>query len=328
MFERFKFIVVEDIERDREEVLNQFADAGFSPTNLLARPMTFQDALEELSDHAEQLDVVFLDLNLPRNDNDPRPEKGHGREILKTIHNTYNPRLGIRVVVVSGEDLVDGFTDQNMYDAWPGTLVSIAKKSALSQTLKASLKRLKKDPLAQLIRRVKLDNVLEHYERVTDSGQPGGERLKAARALAIRLVRNEVDHFNGSIGSTDAYADNLNGLIKDHIESRFIPHSNGHRYVDIGKIQTPGGWSAFLWRGATLQHLYALNSYRNAFEHLREQPYDGGVSDTWQIPRDTMARAYAGQAAAMIAEHIVRDLLDWYLPWHEQVYVPWAENQS
>lgn len=328
MFEGLKFIVIEDVERDREEVLNQLADAGFSPGNLLARPMTFQEALEALNDHAEEVDVVFLDLNLPRDAADPRPEKGHGRKILETIHKSYNPRFSICVVIVSGEDLLDGFTDQNMYDAWPGTLVSIAQKSALSKTLTSSLKRLRRDPLAQRIRRAKLDNVLEYYECVIDSVQPVGERLKAARALALRLARNEVDHFNGAIGSTDGYADDLNGLIKDHIESRFAPDAKGRRYVDIGKIQSPGGWGAFLWRGATLQHLYSLNQYRNTFEHLREQPYDGGANAKWQIPRDVMERARAGQAAAMVAEHIVRDLLDWYLPWHEQVYLPWAEDQS
>lgn len=290
--------------------------------------MTLQEALEALEEHAEDLDVVFLDLNLPRDAKDSRPEKGHGRKILETIHRFYNPRLGIRVVVVSGEDLLDGFSDKNMYDAWPGTLVSIAQKSALSKTLSTSLKRLRKDPLAQRIRRMNLDDVLEYYEGVIDAMQPIGERLKAARALALRLVRNEVDHHIGAIGATSDYADDLNGLIKNHIESRFAPDSNGKRYINIGRIQSPGGWGAFLWRGATVQHLYLLNQYRNTFEHLREQPYEGGPDTVWEIPRDTMDRARSGHAAAMAAECIVRELLDWYLPWHEQVYLPWAKGQA
>lgn len=328
MFDGFKFIVVEDVERDREEVLNQLADAGFRPANLLARPATFQDALEALDDHAESLDVLFLDLNLPRGATDSRPEKGHGRALLDTIHKNYNPRLGIRVVVVSGEDLLDGFTDQTMYDAWPGTLVSIAQKSALSKTLSASLKRLRKDPLAQRIRRAKLDTVLADYESVIDSTLPVRERLRAARALALRLVRNEVDHHSGSVGASIGYSDDLNGLIKDHVESRFAPALNDRRYIDIGKIQSAGGWDEFLWRGATVQHLYALNQYRNTFEHLRERPYHAGANNSWQVPRDTMERAQAGHSTAYIAEHIVRDLLDWYLPWHEQVYLPWVEQQA
>ncbi len=328
MFETLKFIVVEDVERDREEVLNQLADAGFEVDNLLARPSSFQEAMEALSDHAEALDVVFLDLNLPRDDADPRPEKGHGRKLLDTIHRSYNPRCGIRVVVVSSEELLDGFADQNMYDAWPKTLISIAQKSELSKTLKRSLKRLRKDPLAQQIRRAKVDGILEHYECVADGTQPVGERLKAARALALRLVRNEVDHHRGAVDSTRDYADDLNGLIRDHIEPRFAPGHDGRRYIDIGKIQSDGGWGAFLWRGAMVRHLHVLNQYRNTFVHLREQPYEGGSNGSWDVPRETMERVSSGQAAGTIAECIVRDLLDWYLPWHEQVYQPWLESKA
>ncbi len=328
MFEDLKFMVVEDVEGDREEVLNQLADAGFKVENLLARPTTFQEAMEALSDHAEELDVVFLDLNLPRDDADPRPEKGHGRKLLETIHKSYNPRLGIRVVVVSGEDLLNGFADQNMYAAWPGTLVSIAQKSELSKTLKASLKRLRKDPLAQRVRRAKVDGILGYYECVADATQPVGERLKAARALAVRLVRNEVDHHLGAVDGTRDYADDLNGLIRNHIESRFAPGRDGRHYIDVGKIRSDGGWGAFLWRGAMVRHLHVLNQYRNTFEHLREQPYEGGSTGRWDVPRDVMERVVSGQAAGTIAECIVRELLDWYLPWHEQVYQPWLESQS
>ncbi|MCL5669873.1 MAG: response regulator [Acidobacteria bacterium] len=328
MFETLKFMIIEDMERDREEVLNIVDCIQDLPENLLAAPSTFQKALEALEDYANDLDVVFLDLNLPRDASDSRPERDHGRKILDTIHNSYNPRLGIRVVVVSGEDLIDGWNDLNMYQVWPGTLVSIAQKSALSKTLTASLKRLRKDPLAQRIRRAKLEDILQYYERVVDGAQRIGERLKSARALALCLVRNEVDHYLGAIGATTKYADDLNRLIKDHVESRFAPAPNGRRYIDIGKIESTGGWGAFLWRGVTVQHLYSLNQYRNSYEHLREQPYENDANDTWEIPRDSMDRARAGQETALVAEHIVRDLLDWYLPWHEQVYIPWAKEQK
>jgi CheY-like chemotaxis protein len=331
MFDTFKFMVVEDVERDRKEMLNQLADAGFSHKNLLARPKTFQEAIEALGDHAEDLDVVFLDLNLPRDAEDVRPEKGHGRKILNTIHKSYNPRLGIRVVVVSSEDLLDGFADQNMYDAWPGTLVSIAQKSALSKTLSRSLKRLRKDPLAQRIRRAKIDGVIDHYECVIDNTQPVGTRLDAARKLATRLVRNEVDHHKKAMGASNSYADDLNGLIHDHIMTRFsyTPTPKGDKlFIKVGKIQSAGGWGAFLWRGAMVQHLFLLNNFRNDHTHLPEKPYDDGNPSDWTIPRDTLERTSSGITLGLIAEHIVRDLLDWYLPWHEQVYIPWAEEQK
>lgn len=328
MFESFKFIVVEDIDRDRAEVLNQLADAGFDSDNLLGRPAHYEEAVETIREHAENLDVVFLDLNLPRDGTDARPAKGMGRNILNLIHRTLNPKAGIRVVVVSGEDLLDGFSDQNMYELWPGTLVSIAQKSALAATLKASLRRLRRDPLAQALRRLKLDDVLAHYEVVVDGSQPIGERLKEARAIGLRLVRNEVDHRLGRVGATTTYADNLNGLIKDHIESRFAPNRSGRVFIDIGAIQSDGGWGAFLWRGAMVQHLYALNQYRNTHEHLREQPYQHARPDTWQIPRELLESVSDGRHVGVVVESIVRDLIEWYLPWHEQVYLPWREGKS
>lgn len=330
MFEQLKFMVIEDVERDRFEVLNQLSDAGFEPQNRLASPATYEDAVEALGNHAEDLDVVFLDLNLPRDATDARPEKGHGRNLLNLIHRSYNPRAGIRVVVVSGEDLLDGFTDQTMYDAWPGTLVSIAQKAALARTMKASLKRLKRDPLAQHIRRVGATDLLDLYEVVVDASQSIGSRLKAARGMGLRMARNEVEHHLGRVGSTDGYADNLNGLIKDHIEERFSPTQtrNGPRYfIDIGKIESDGGWTAFLWRGSMVQHLYVLNHYRNTHEHLREQPYDHGGTNIWDIPRDVLKSVREGRMVGVVVESIVRDLLQWYLPWHEQVYKPWREGQ-
>lgn len=328
MFEQLKFMVIEDVERERFEVLNQLSDAGFDKQNRLALPATYEEAVEALANHAEELDVVFLDLNIPRDATDARPEKGHGRNLLNLIHKSYNPRAGLRVVVVSGEDLLDGFADQNMYDAWPGTLVSIAQKGALAKTMKASLKRLKRDPLAQHIRRVGATDLLELYEVIVDASQSLESRLKSARGLGLRMARNEVEHYLDRVGSTNRYADNLNGLIKDHIEDRFAPNDRGRKFIDIGAIQSDGGWDAFLWRGSMVQHLYALNNYRNAHEHLREQPYDHGGTNTWNIPRDVLESVREGHQVGVIIESIIRDLLQWYLPWHEQVYMPWREGQE
>jgi hypothetical protein len=316
------------VEPQRTEVLRQLARAGFKGENQLAKPCTYQEAVEAITDHVDELDVVFLDLNLPRDESDSRPEKGHGRNLLKLIHRTHNPRANIRVIVVSGEDLLDGFHDQNMYDTFKGTLVRIANKSDLTTTLKRCLKELRRDPVAQHLRRVGLSDVLELYEVVRDQEQSAGERTKAARALGLLLVRYEVDHHLGKVGASRRYADNLNGLIKDDIEGRFATDNRGRRRIKIGAIESRGGWDAFLWRGSMVQHLYALNSYRNAYEHLREQPYVHGNTNTWEIPSDTIQSVREGRMVCMVVEAIVRDLLEWYLPWYEQVYRPWREEQS
>ena len=74
--------------------------------------------------------------------------------------------------------------------------------------------------------------------------------------------------------------------------------------------------------------VYVLNHYRNDHTHLPEHPYDEGTQRNWAIPRDTLDRVRGGVTLGLVAEHIVRELLDWYMPWHEQVYLPWAEGRA
>ena len=85
------------------------------------------------------------------------------------------------------------------------------------------------------------------------------------------------------------------------------------------------GWGGFLWRGWHIQHLYTLNSYRNGYVHEDEQPYQGvlGSPNKWVIPQEVSDSISSGKVLGQIAELIVRDLLEWYIPWHEQVYLPW-----
>jgi len=142
----------------------------------------------------------------------------------------------------------------------------------------------------------------------------------------IRIVQNEVDHHQQQLGSSKGYADDLNGLIKDRIESRFAEDANGRHRVKASLIRTQGGWGAFLWRGSMMQHLYAINSYRNLFEHVDEQPYrcQGQNPDVWLIPPEVLRAVEAGEAVGKLLELTLNEILEWYLPWHEQVYLPWS----
>jgi hypothetical protein len=79
-----------------------------------------------------------------------------------------------------------------------------------------------------------------------------------------------------------------------------------------------------------IQHLQTLNSYRNLYEHLDEQPFRSvdGSPDGWNIPHAVLQSLESGQAVGRVAELIVRELLEWYLPWHEQVYLPWRKQMA
>ncbi|MCI0390301.1 MAG: hypothetical protein MOB07_16245 [Acidobacteria bacterium] len=330
MLDTLRFVVIEDKIDDRREVLNRLSDAGLTPENKLGEATTYEEAKTLLEEQAQNLNVVFLDLNLPRDSRDGRPERGHGKRLLDLIHDDLNrrPWVDIRAIVVSGENIHDGMTDEMMRERYAGTLIGIAAKSELPITLKANLKRLKKDPLLASLRRLGID-ALSDYQILFDNTKTITDRLESAKRLACRLVRYEGDYRLGKIGACDGYGEDLNRAIKEIIEDRFEV-KNGKRYVQIRSIKTDDSWDRFLWRGAMLQHLYTINGFRRAFVHLQEHPYASGenVTDEWTIPPDVQRRVEQGDNVAKMIELAVEELLEWYMPWHEQVYLPWAKKQE
>lgn len=329
MTNSLKFIAIEDTEKDLDDVFDILADTGFKAENNLGTAGTYEDAKALIEENAKNLDVIFLDLNLPVNDQDGNPEKRHGASILDFVHSDLNYRadIDIRVIVVSGENLADGIQDNLLKKQYEGTLIGIVQKANLPIMLKASIRRLKKDPLRNRIRRCQL-KVIEYYDIVIDPHQTIKERLKSARTLATRLVQNEVDYHNHQLFFSVKYADKLHDLIKDHIETRFQPDHKGNRWIKQSEITSPGGWGSFLWRGSVANHLYTLNNLRNRYEHIQEQPFrnNGSDPDAWTIPEDLLQKMEKGIRIGMISELITIDLLEWYLPWHEQIYLPWYQS--
>ena len=328
MFETLRFMVIEDKDKDRDEVLNKLADLEFNIDYLLSEPATYTEAKEDLERFCNDLEVVFLDLNLPENDADAFPEKGRGRRLLQMIHSDLNRRPGvdIKVIIVSGEDLLDGWNDKNLYEAFPGTLISICQKTALDATLKASMKRLKKDPLLSRIQRAEIP-IIDDY-KILFAGHTGIEsRLEAARRIVIQLVRNEVNCYFDDPNKTDDFADDLAGLIREFIEKRFSPDHANRRHVKQSRL-IDGRWGDFLWRGAMLQHFYTVNSYRNIFIHIREQPYRAEECQKWQPDPENLISCEEGGVVGKMVGAIVREVVEWYLPWHENVYLHWKEKKQ
>ncbi len=327
MFETLQFMVIEDKDTDRNEVLDRLADVDFVGDNLLATPATYNDAKEDLERHYKDLDVVFLDLNLPESENDAFPERGHGRRLLEMIHSDLNRRPGsdIKVIIVSGEDLLDGWNDKNLYEAFPSTLVSICQKTALDKTLKASFKRLKRDPLLSRIKKAGID-IVDDYKTLVSSGVGIETRLESARRIAVRLVRNEVDcFFDDPLKSVD-FSDDLSSLIHRCVESRFRSDAGDRPRVKEKGLKQ-GRWEDFLWRGAMVQHFYTINSYRNIFIHMKEQAYRTGNGGIWQPDRESLDRCEEGVVVGKAIGDIVREIIEWYLPWHEKVYLPWKASK-
>jgi CheY-like chemotaxis protein len=332
MLDSLKYLIVEDKEADRLEVSNKLSDAGLSPENCLGQAGTYDEALSMLESAAGDLDVVFLDLNIPRNERDSRPERGHGRRLLQTIHRDLNNRAGveIQVIIISAEDLDDDMAGPMLRDLYAGTLVGTVPKDDLTKRLKTNLKRVLKDPILMRLRRGRVD-VIDDYETLMDNSKDPDTRLGAAKRLACRLVRYDGDYRKRRIGACDGYGEELNSAIKELIESRFEPDLRGRVFVEIGKVKSGDQWANFLWRGAMVQHLYTINSYRNMFgAHQASRSYriGGGASDEWSIPPEVLEKVEDGHRVLQIVELAVKELLEWYLPWHEQVYLPWAEAQT
>lgn len=322
-----KVVIIEDKDEDRREILNRLA--GFcEKEDILGQPATYEDAMTLLHERRNQIDLVLLDLNLPRNSRDARPEKGHGKRLLDHIHSINRQTSGrIKVIVVSAEELIEGWDADMFKQLYEETLLGVVQKAELAQMLNATLKLFGRDPLRERLCRLGI-SVLDEYDTVFNSECPIRERVKDARGLAIRLVRNEMDHSAGRVGASDAFADDLNGLIKQ-LENRFAANQRtGRRYIDASVIQSAGGWGAFLWRGTLVNHLYVINNYRNDYEHIDAKPFrsDGKTLDAWTIPSQTLTSVESGEALGKVIELIVREILEWYVPWHEQVYVPWFSS--
>jgi CheY-like chemotaxis protein len=317
------FIVVEDNQEYQAEVLNQLGAAEFSPENHLGTAGTYDDAKDLLEQHAANLDVVFLDLNIPRNDSDPKPEDKHGTALLDLIHQSLNKRPGvhIRVIIVSGQDLAANEAAKGvMMNHYSSTLVGVVEKSSMVQMLKANLKRLRQDPVLKSLRRLGI-SLESDWEILTDTTRPPLDRLNAGRAIAIRIAQNEIDYREGKVHSHPEFEDNLGGIYF-HLMRRFSSSDpNEKPMVSIKSITSPGKWGCFLWRGILIDHFRAINSYWNAYKHLPERPCHNPTSDAdeWSIPGPLMQRAKDGEVVVNLVELAVRDLLEWYLPWHEQV---------
>ncbi|MCB1064814.1 MAG: hypothetical protein KDN20_18080 [Verrucomicrobiae bacterium] len=328
-FNELKFVVVEDKVEERKEVLRQLTSIGFEPENKIGVAATYEEAKALLEESAAEIHVVFLDLNIPRDAGDPRPEEKHGAALLDAVHFVLNqrPQVDIGVIVVSGQDLAANETAKKLLEEkYQGTLRGIVLKSELPRMLKANVKRLRKDPLAAGLRKVD-SGLAEAFVYATDATNPIKERLKKARAVAIQLALNEIAYRDGSEDSHPELADDLNGIIRQ-LEARFSEDQSGRRRIKASKISTPGGWGTFLWRGALVQHLRTINAYRNTFEHLSEQPYEAGASsaDEWEISPALLANVNTGNTVGKIVSLALSELVEWYLPWHSQVYAAPSNN--
>ena len=334
---RIKVLVVEDREEERRSVINHLQRFGVCNVDTLLPPaQTFAEACQLLDTHGPEIKLVSLDLNIPLDEQDATPDNSNGGKILERIHELNDQAdHQIRVIVVSGQEIAKGWNASTLMDRFSETLGGVARKDEMPRSFVDQLQKLDQNPRRSALIDLKVDAV-EHYDVVFDSQQRIKERLKSARTLAIRLVQNEIDVFQDSLGAGAAYGDDLGKLISriaDRFDEKTVIRRDGtefrKRFVEAAAINS-GTWGSFLWRGSLLQHLYCLNNYRNDYEHIADKPFRGigSQQDDWNIPSDTLRSLERGERLGQILELMIGDLLDWYLPWHEQVYLPWKKTKT
>jgi len=323
-------LIVEDREEDLREVAICLAHEDFcGPDDIVGTAGTVADALKILESRSTDLDLVFLDLNLPAKPGDSSPEKLGGKRVLDNIHSLNGkPGVYIKTIIVSGEDFIETQGSQELFmSQYEGTLIGIVQKADLATMLKQELPRFYADPLRDRIKLAGV-NVLRHYDKILDPNCEITSKLNEACSLAIRLMCDELECTANRPGLGAKYRDDLNGLIWDLKKDRFKPDHRGKNHITERNIKTPGGWEAFLWRGTMEQHLQTLLRYRNDYTHMRAKPYRATGKNAWDIPADVLSEIEDGKALSQVIVLIVKEILAWYLPWHEQVYKPWRETKK
>lgn len=326
MLSKLKYIIVEDRDQERVETENIAVEEGFDGENRIDWAGSYASAKESIQKNASLVDVIFLDLNLPESDARLDLNRDHGYKLLRWIHEDLNrkrPANPIRVVIVSGQHTLDGILDEDFRKKYSETLVAIAFKAELPESLRAAVRAVAEDGMLEKLRKAEL-NVRREYRKIIGPGVAVRDKLQAAKLIACRLLEFEGDYWQRSIGSFKL-GDDLKRGIETVIKIRF---RDG--WVQKNKMIRAEDWGHFLWRGTMIEHLYGVNNYRNRNEHMAAHDYrsENPADDGWNVPQDVLDRYMNGDDAVGIVKMQIDALLNWYLPWHEQVYIPWARTQK
>ena len=322
------YFVVEDREQSLRNVLQQARQAGFRKKIGVAENLA--EATIALGEHWKEIDLVFLDLNIPADQSDSHPRKDHGQALLELIHKDFNRRgeHSITVIIVSGE--VDSDAERQLWvDHYSPTVLDLASKDNLTEDFRHCVQRYFEDPLKVAIRSI-WPEAFANFDVVTDTGKSKNDRSLAAIQLGCVMLKNIDEFESANDGVPTSSSSDLNTLIKEYLGRNFDPASPNKPnqvYSNLRKLKRRRDeWGL---RGYVVEHLYSVHKYRNAIIHLSDTgPFHDGRSDyaIWDGERDLISRLENAERTCKIIQLVVEDIVEWYLPWHEQVYRPWKSG--
>jgi CheY-like chemotaxis protein len=298
-------------------------------THYLGAAKSGESARAEIEVHQSELDLVFLDLSIPHSESSSRIDNNVGFELLEWIHTSVNRQRNrpLRVIIVSGQYDLTGIPDQKLRSGYDGTLIGIVKKDELKPELGRVIAKLASDPTLEAMVRLELSDIVPDYQTLYSAETSALDKSKAAKVIACKLLTNDGDYRENRLGICH-FGDDLSGAIRQVIEKRFTGPEGKKPYVDKKHLAANQKWGDFIWRGTMLEHLYGINNYRNRLEHLPQNPYVEDAPAEWLIPPKVSKHFSEGNDVVPIIRSQVKSLLEWYLPWHEQVFLPWQKSQQ
>lgn len=322
--EDVRYFVVEDREDALTSVLQMARVSGLRTENRLGVAKDLDSAMTTINTKWRDIDLILLDLNIPKNDDDTHLSKDNGEIILKLVHEDINLRGGhaISIIIVSGE--VDSSFEERFWLNHRPTVIGLAAKNELSKTLPQCLQKLSQDSILLQLRRV-FPEAQHAYLDLTDPNKSANDRSLAGLKLGCFILKSINAYEYNRTDAAYAQTQDLNSLIREYLQRNFeAPH-----YSDLRKLR--GSRQKWILRGYMVEHLYSLLKYRNSIIHLIDTgPFHDGSNEyaIWADYPDVIRYLERADGICKILAQIAQDLLQWYLPWHEKVYLPWKQSVS
>lgn len=323
-----RYFVVEDRDESLRDVLQQARLIGLKTERKVGVARDLDTAIQQIAAKWQEIDLVFLDLSIPDDNKDSSLQgKDRGKKLLNLIHNDLNGRGGHRVsvIIISGE--VDDEIDQEVWvDNYQPTVIGFVPKDDMTAGFRRCILRYCDEGLSSRVRRLWAE-AAPKYEEVTDQSKSANDRSLAAYELGCLLLKNVEDYECAKAGQAPSGSHDLNTLLRNYLQRNFQPSDGGALFSNLRRLRGPA--KEWVLRGYMVEHLYSLLKYRNAVIHLTDTgPFHDGKNDygLWKECPDLLKRLNQAKGICEILTLIVQDILEWYLPWHQKVYLPWKSQ--
>ena len=327
-----RFAIVEDRDDAMEDLLVVIKGAGLSLGHCVGKWTDFDSARAGLDAKWRDIDILFLDLNIPLNASDSKPTKDHGRTMLDYIINDLNRRgpHKMSVVIVSGE-VHENYERELWLGNYKAIVVGLAMKGQLTTTLPGMLQSYCDDPYTAQLRSC-WPGAETLFQTILDENETAQKRLLDCQTLASLMLKN-IAQFERKLPDQSSIAGlQLKDLLTDYLVRNFKPTDPAKPwsvYSSLKQLKVPT--DSWILRGYIFEYLSTINSFRNSFIHQSDTGpfHDGsGAYGIWSESTDEIRRLEEGQRMCQMLVLLIKDVLDWYLPWHRKVYLPWIKSLS